>query len=134
MKAQKVFRVAIFGSPQAEQWLLHRAFADSRGRAWAYELAADPLSEPPHMCVVDPEAPGALFRWMASDKKGTIPAVFLGSVSQRAKFAVITTRPFTSGRIVDSLDQLARRIVAFSDRTFAARAARTDGLLRPVLV
>jgi len=133
MNGKQVFRVAVLGSPQAERWLLVDAFAFSRRRACGYELAADPASEPPHMFVVDPECPDAIARWTALDRNGVVPAVFLGSVSQRAKFAVVTTRPFTSGRIVDSLDQLARRIEAFSEQTFARRTARS-GILQPVLV
>ena len=133
MDVQKVFRVAVIGSPQAEQWLLARAFIGSRKRAWGYELVAYPASRSPHMFIVDPESGGALVRWMALDRKGEIPAVFLGSVSRRAKFAVIATRPFTSGRIVDSLDQLARRISAFSGQVSDGKIARPR-MLRPALV
>ena len=133
MDSRKVFRVTVLGSPQAEQWLLARAFAESEKRPWSYELAADAASQAPHMFVIDPESSGALVRWMALDRKGSLPAVFLGSVSQRAKFAVITARPFTSGRIVDSLDQLARRIAAFPDPGVPANAGQARSLPAPAL-
>ena len=130
MKPQKVFRVAILGTPHAERWLLDQAFAESRGRDWCYERALD---EAPHMFVIDPETQDAVVRWGALDPNGVAPAVFFERVHPRAKFAVIVARPITSGRILDSLDQLARRISVFSERVSARKVSRA-GMLRPVLV
>ena len=109
MQAPQLFRVAVFGNPQTQYWLLVEAFAASRKRAFGYEPATDLKSEPPHLCVVDPADEQALVRWAYFDPRGTLPAAFFGRVHQRAKNAVIVARPLTSGRIVDALDQLVRR-------------------------
>ena len=110
MQAPQIFRVAVFGNTQTQYWLLVEAFAASRKREFGYEPSADLKSEPPHLCVVDPADEEAMVRWAYFDPKGTLPAAFFGRVHQRAKNAVIVARPLTSGRIVESLDQLVRRL------------------------
>ena len=114
MNAKKTFRVAVLGTPQAEQWLLVRAFAATRDRQCIYELVADAAATRPDMYVVDAEHDSAIARWVALDSKGSIPAAFLGRVHPRAKSAVVVSRPHTSGSVVDALDQLTRRFLEVS--------------------
>ena len=111
MKADKTFRVAVLGTPQAEQWLLVRAFAATRDRRYAYELVQDPAAQRPDMYVVDTEDDFAIARWAALDFKGAVPAAFFSRVHPRAKSGVVVSRPLTSGNVVDALDQLTRRFM-----------------------
>ena len=115
MNAKKTIRVAVLGTPQAEQWLMVRAFAATRDRQCAYELVADAAAGRPDMYVVDAENDYAITRWVALDSKGAVPAAFLSRVHPRAKSAVVVSRPHTSGTVVDALDQLARRFLEDSD-------------------
>ena len=114
MNAAKVFRVAVLGTPQTEQWLLVRAFAATRDRQYAYELVADSAGRRPDMYVIDSENDYAIARWAALDSKGTIPAAFFARVHPRAKCALVVSRPHTSGSVVDALDQLTRRFLEVS--------------------
>lgn len=114
MNARQVIQVAVLGSPQTEQWLLVQAFAATRKRACAYELVTDPASRQPDMYVIDPDDDHALARWAALDSKGTAPVAFFNRMHPRAKCAVIVSKPLTSGQVVDSLDQLARRFLGAS--------------------
>ena len=111
MKAVKTFRVAVLGTPQAEQWLMVRAFAATRDRRHAYELVQDPAVQRPDMYVVDAESDHAIARWAALDFKGAVPAAFFSRVHPRAKAGVLVPRPVTSGNVVDALDQLTRRFM-----------------------
>lgn len=111
MTAKKTFRVAVLGTPQAEQWLLVRAFAATSGRQCAYELVTEGEAARPDMFVVDSENDHAIARWVALDSKGTVPAAFFARVHPRAKSAVVVSRPHTSGTVVDALDQLTRRFL-----------------------
>jgi hypothetical protein len=115
MSNRNTFRVAVLGSPQAEQWLLVRAFAAKRDDGCDYELAADSAVRRPDMYVVDSESDHAIARWAALDSKGTVPAAFFSRVHPRAKCAVVVSRPLTSGSVVDALDRLARRFLEGSD-------------------
>jgi hypothetical protein len=115
MNATKTFRVAVLGTPHAEQWLLVRAFAATRDRQCAYEQVAEGAATRPDMFVVDSESEHAIARWAALDSKGTIPAAFFVKIHARAKCAVVVSRPHTSGSVVDALDQLARRFLDVSD-------------------
>ena len=114
MKAAKVIRVAVLGTPQTEQWLMVRAFAASHERSRAYELVTDCTARQPDMYVIDPENDHAITRWARLDSKGTVPAAFFTRVHPRAKCAVVVSRPHTSGSVVDALDQLARRVLEVS--------------------
>jgi len=120
MSNKNVFRVAVLGAPQTEQWLLVRAFAATRDRRCAYELVADAAAKRPDMYVVDSEHDYAIARWAALDPKGTVPAAFFLRVHPRAKSAVVVSRPHTSGSVVDALDQLVRRFLDDSDATTPA--------------
>ena len=111
MTAKKTFRVAVLGTPQAEQWMLVRAFAATRERQCAYELVADAAATRPDMYVVDSDNDYAIARWVALDAKGTVPAAFFSRVHPRAKSAVVVSRPHTSGSVVDALDQISRRFL-----------------------
>jgi hypothetical protein len=115
MSNSSTFRVAVLGTPQSEQWLLERAFAATRGRPFAYELAADAADRRPDMYVIDSENDSAIARWLALDPKGAMPAAFLMRVHPRAKSAVVVSRPHTSGSVVDALDRLARRFLQVPD-------------------
>lgn len=115
MIAKKTFRVAVLGTPQAEQWLLVRAFAATRERQCAYELVADAATQRPDMYVIDSEIDHAIARWAALDSKGAVPAAFFARVHPRAKSAVVVPRPHTSASVVDALDQLARRFLDVAD-------------------
>ena len=114
MTAKKTFRVAILGTPQAEQWLLAHALS-----ATPYEL----VTERPDMYVVDVDHDHAVARWAALDSKGSVPAAFFSRVHPRAKCGVVVPRPHTSGNVVEALDQIRRRF--FSEPSSApARTAR----------
>lgn len=115
MSNKNVFRVAVLGTPQTEQWLLVRAFAATRNRRCVYELVADAAAGRPDMYVVDAENDYAIARWAALDAKGTVPAAFFAKVHSRAKCGVVVPRPHTSGSVVDALDRLARRFLDVSD-------------------
>ena len=112
MTAKKTFRVAVLGTPQAEQWLLARALS-----ATPYEL----VTERPDMYVVDAEHDHAIARWAALDSKGSVPAAFFSRVHPRAKCGVVVPRPHTSGSVIEALDQITRRFLSES----AAAPART---------
>ncbi len=109
MTAKKTFRVAVLGTPQAEQWMMVRAFAATRERQCAYELVTDAVATQPDMYVVDSDNDYAIARWVALDSKGAVPAAFFSRVHPRAKSAVVVSRPHTSGSVVDALDQISRR-------------------------
>jgi len=115
MKEGSVFRVAVLGTPQTEQWMLARAFAAAGARRYAYELVGDPVAQSPDMFVVDADDDRALARWAALDSKGAVPAAFFSRVHPRAKSGVVVPRPLTSGSVVDALDQLARRFLEAPD-------------------
>lgn len=132
MTAKKTFRVAVLGTPQTEQWLLVRAFAATRERECAYELVADATAVRPDMYVVDAEHDHAIARWLALDSKGTVPAAFFARVHPRAKFAVVVSRPHTSGTVVDALDQLTRRFLGESSATTMRAAPRVLELAHAV--
>lgn len=117
MSKKSVFRVAVVGSPSTEQWLLAKAFAATNNRACAYELVTDATDQSPDILVVDAEDRDAVARWSARDPLGIIPAAFFVKVPPRAKSAVIVSRPITSGRIVDSLDQISRRFLGETTTT-----------------
>lgn len=123
MKAEKTFRVAVLGTPQAEQWLLVRAFAATRDRRHAYELVQDPALQRPDMYVVDSENDHAIARWAALDSKGAVPAAFFSRVHPRAKSGVVVPRPLTSGSVVAALDQLTRRFMEVPESTGELAAA-----------
>jgi hypothetical protein len=123
MSKQSIFRVAVLGTPQTEQWLLVRAFAATRDRRCAYELVADAAAGRPDMYVIDFENDYAIARWTALDSKGAVPAAFFARVHPRAKSAVVVSRPHTSGTVVDALDQLARRFLDVSDASSPASNA-----------
>jgi hypothetical protein len=130
--AKQVIRVAVLGSPQAERWLLVQAFAATRKRPCSYELVGDPVSQLPDLYVIDPDNDYALARWAVLDAKGSAPAAFFRRVHPRAKCAVIVDRPLTSGRVVASLDQLARRFFAVSPE-YGGRDAVQAGNLAPAI-
>ena len=111
MTAKKKFRVAVLGTPQAEQWMLVRAFAATRERQCSYELVTDAAVMQPDMFVVDSDNDYAIARWVALDCKGNVPAAFFFRVHPRAKCAVVVPRPHTSGSVVDALDQISRRFL-----------------------
>ncbi len=123
MKADKTFRVAVLGTPQAEQWLLVRAFAATHDRPYAYELVQDPAAQRPDMYVVDTDNDHAIARWAALDSKGVVPAAFFSRVHPRAKSGVVVPRPLTSGSVVDALDQLTRRFMEVPGSTRELAAA-----------
>jgi hypothetical protein len=111
MSKKTTFRVAVVGHPSAETWLLAAALDATSMRACAYELVTDPKDRSPDILVVDAEDEGAVARWHARDPMGAIPTAFFVKVPPRAKCGVIVSRPITSGRIVDSLDQISRRFL-----------------------
>jgi hypothetical protein len=115
MSNNSSFRVAVLGAPQTEQWLLAQAFAETRGRPSAYELAADAAARRPDLFVIDSENEHAIARWAALDPRGEVPAAFFVRVHPRAKCALVIPRPHTSGSVVDALDRLARRFLQVSD-------------------
>lgn len=121
MNTKSILRVAVVGSPSTEKWLLAKAFAATRDRPCTYELVTDSADRAPDILVVDAEDRDAIARWGARDPLGAIPAAFFGKVPQRAKCAVIVARPITSGRIVESLDQISRRF--FGEATTATMGA-----------
>lgn len=123
MNRKNTFRVAVLGTPQAEQWLLVRAFAATRERACAYELAADAALRRPDMFVIDPDDDYAIARWAALDPKGSVPAAVFSRVHGRAKCAVVVARPLTSGSIVEALDRIARRFLGETTATTMGAAA-----------
>ena len=123
MSNGNTFRVAVLGTPQAEQWLLVRAFAATRERRCSYELVADGAVRRPDMFVIDAENDYALARWAALDPKGSVPAAFFSRVHPRAKCAVVVARPLTSGSIVEALDQIARRFLGETTATTMGTAA-----------
>jgi len=130
MSNRKPFRVAVVGHPSTEQWLLAAAFAATRKRPCAYELVTDPADRSPDILVVDAEDEEAIARWRARDPMGAIPAAFFVKVPPRAKCAVIVSRPITSGRIVEALDQISRRFLGESTATTMGAAA-IEGQLVP---
>lgn len=117
MIKKSIFRVAVVGSPSTEKWLLAKAFVATRNRPCSYELVTDSADRSPDILVVDAEDRDAIARWGARDPLGSIPAAFFVKVPPRAKSAVIVSRPITSGRIVDSLDQIARRFLGETTAT-----------------
>jgi hypothetical protein len=123
MNRQSIFRVAVVGHPSTEQWLLAEAFAATRKRACAYELVTGPSDRAPDILVVDSEDGDAIARWRARDPLGAIPAAFFVKVPPRAKCAVIVSRPITSGRIVEALDQISRRFFGETTATTMGAAA-----------
>ena len=123
MNSKKVFRVAVLGSQSAEQWLMVKAFAASGKGEWSYEL----VKERPDIFVVDSEHDHAPARWAAQDSTGAVPAAFVGLIHARAKRAVSVPRPFTSGRVVEALDQLVRRFMEVQ----APAAAQREATLPP---
>ena len=127
MNTKSILRVAVVGSPSTEKWLLAKAFAATRDCPCTYELVTESADRAPDILVVDAEDRDAIARWGARDPLGAIPAAFFVKVPQRAKCAVIVARPITSGRIVESLDQISRRF--FGEATIAtmgAAAAKRD--------
>ena len=112
MNSKKTFRIAVLGSPCAERWLLAAAVKAPRKAAWAYELVANPQGEFVDLVVVDSEHENALARWAKLDPSGSLPTAFYGAIHPRAKRAVNVAKPFTSGCVMDSLDQLSRRFLA----------------------
>jgi hypothetical protein len=133
MSNSSTFRVAVLGTPQTEQWLLERAFAATRGRQFAYELAADVAVRRPDMFVIDSENDYAVARWATLDPKGTVPAAFFARVHSRAKSAVVVSRPHTSGSVVDALDRLARRFLQVPDANgFESRPGAKELMLAAV--
>jgi hypothetical protein len=123
MSKKNVFRVAVVGSPPTEKWLLAQAFAATRDRPCSYELVTDTKDGSPDILVVDTEDQDAIARWNKRDPLGTIPAAFFVKVPARAKSAVIVARPITSGRIVESLDQISRRFFGETAATTMGSAA-----------
>ena len=123
MSKKSVFRVAVVGNPSTEQWLLTAAFDATSKRPCAYELVTDPKDGSPDILVVDAEDEDALARWRKRDPLGTIPTAFFVKVPPRAKCAVIVARPITSGRIVESLDQISRRFLGETTATTMGAAA-----------
>jgi len=115
MTTKKTYRVAVLGTPQAEQWLLVKAFATT-----PYEL----VTERPDMYVVDADHDQAIARWAALDSRGAVPAAFFSRVHPRAKCGVVVPRPHTSGSVVDALDQITRRFLGESAAAPARAAAR----------
>lgn len=128
MNAKKTIRVAVLGTPQAEQWLMVRAFAATQDRQCAYELVADSAAAQPDMFVVDSDNDSAIARWVAMDSRGAVPAAFFARVHPRAKSAVVVSRPHTSGTVVDALDQLARRFLEDSETSRPGARARSSEL------
>ena len=123
MNTKNILRVAVVGSPSTEKWLLAKAFAATRDRPCTYELVTDSADRAPDILVVDAEDRDAIARWGARDPLGAIPAAFFVKVPQRAKCAVIVSRPITSGRIVESLDQISRRFFGETTATTMGAAA-----------
>jgi hypothetical protein len=123
MSNKNVFRVAVIGHPSAEKWLLAAALAATRKRPCAYELVTDPADRSHDILVVDAEDEDAIARWRARDPLGVIPAAFFVKVPPRAKCAVIVSRPITSSRIVDALDQISRRFLGETSATTMGAAA-----------
>ena len=132
MTAKKTFRVAVLGTPQAEQWMLVRAFAATRERHCAYELVADASASTPDMYVVDSDNDYAIARWVALDSKGSVPAAFFSRVHPRAKCAVVVPRPHTSGSVVDALDQISRRFLGEGSASTMRASPRALGLAHAV--
>jgi hypothetical protein len=123
MTKRNTFHVAVVGNPSAERWLLATAFATTRQRPCAYELVTDPKDRSPDILVVDAEDEDAIARWRKRDPMGAIPTAFFVRVPARAKCAVIVSRPITSGRIVDALDQISRRFLGETTATTMGAAA-----------
>jgi hypothetical protein len=123
MNSKSILRVAVVGSPSTEKWLLAKAFAATRDRPCTYELVTDAADRAPDILVVDGEDRHAIARWSSRDPQGAIPAAFFVKVPQRAKCAVIVSRPITSGRIVESLDQISRRVFGETTATTVGAAA-----------
>ena len=117
MSRKSTFRVAVVGSHSAEKWLLAAALDATSKRPCAYELVTDPKDRSPDILVVDAEDDDAIARWHARDPLGAIPTAFFVKVPPRAKCGVIVSRPITSGRIVDSLDQISRRFLGETTAT-----------------
>jgi hypothetical protein len=112
MDSKKIVRIAVLGSPSAERWLLAEAVRVPRRAAWSYELVANPHGEFVDLLVVDSDYGDALMRWAKLDPQGALPAAFVSGIHPRAKNAVSVSKPFTSGCVMDSLDQLTRRFLA----------------------
>ena len=123
MSKKSIFRVAIVGSPSAEKWLLTNALAATSKRACTYELVTDLKDASPDILVVDAEDEDAVARRHKRDPLGAIPTAFFVKVPPRAKCAVIVARPITSGRIVESLDQISRRFLGETMATTIGAAA-----------
>lgn len=132
MTARKTFRVAVLGTPQTEQWLLVRAFAETFERQFAYELATDAATVKPDMYVVDADHDHAIARWAALDSKGSVPAAFFSRMHPRAKCAVVVARPHTSGSVVEALDRISRRFLAEGSATTMRAAPRALELAHAV--
>ena len=117
MNHRNTFRVAVVGHPSAEKWLLAAALGATSKRPCAYELVIDPADRSPDILVVDAEDEDAIARWRVRDPLGAIPAAFFVKVPPRAKCALIVSRPITSGRIVEALDQISRRFLGETTAT-----------------
>lgn len=129
MSNGNTFRVMVVGHPSTEKWLLAAALAATRKRSCAYELMTNPADRSPDILVVDAEDEDAIARWRARDPLGAIPAAFFVKVPPRAKCAVIVSRPITSGRIVEALDQISRRFLGETTATTIGAAALDRGLM-----
>jgi hypothetical protein len=123
MSRKQLFRVAVVGHPSAEKWLLAAALDATHKRRCAYELVTDPEDKSPDILVVDAEDEDAVARWRVRDPMGAIPTAFFVRVPQRAKCALVVSRPITSGRIVEALDQISRRFLMESTTTTISAAA-----------
>jgi len=115
MHAKRTFTIAVMGSsPSAERWLLADRSIAMRLVPHRYKLVADPRLRRPDLLVVDGECNQALVRWTTYDPSGEIPAVFLLRAPPGTERAVVVSRPITSGRVIESLDRMVRRLTGWA--------------------
>lgn len=121
--------MAVMGSPSAERWLLADPSIAMRLIPHRYKLVADPGLRTPDLLVVDGECDLALARWAEFDPSGAIPVAFLVRAPAGAARAAVISRPITSGRVVESLDLIVRRLTGWAPVLTMGVRARIEKLV-----
>lgn len=129
MTANRTYRVAMLGLPEAEQRILKSVARISAGRSRSYEFVDLEAERQSDIVVVDGDSPLALQSWRSSSHAE--PAVFF--VSKEIEGQTCLKRPIMGARLLAMLDDVVAKVANMTSgqpgggRSLVQDAARAVG-------